>query len=319
VRNASLHNWEEVARKDIRVGDTVVVEKAGEIIPQVVSVVKDKRPKGAKKIVPPTDCPVCGAAAMKNEDEVALRCPNPACGGKREAAIIFFASRGCLDIEHLGESLVRQLIEAGLLSDPADIFDKLPGCRDEILELERMGERSTDNLLAAIEDAKDRDLWRLIHALNIPHVGATASRLLEREFRSLDTLGAASQEDLEAIDGVGPVMAQAILDFFAAPDNADRLHRLAAAGLNRTSKKEEKPAHEAFAGKTFVVTGSLSRFKRAEIQQLITDLGGKASGSVSKKTDYLVAGEKAGSKLAKAQKLGVTVLTEDEFAQLMET
>ena len=318
VKNASLHNWEEIARKDIRVGDTVIVEKAGEIIPQVVGVVAAKRPPRTRKIRPPAVCPVCGAEAVQLDGEVALRCSNARCGGRVEAQIIHFASRGCLDIEHLGEALVRQLLAAGLLSDAADIFDTLPHKPEEIQALERMGERSTENLLQAIEAATDRDLWRLLCALNIPHVGTSAARLLEREFSPLDALANAEPERLEAIDGVGPIMARAIHEYFADADNAKRVKRLAAAGVNLKSKQAKRPSHPAFAGKTFVITGTLARHKRSEIQQLIVDLGGKASGSVSKKTDFLIAGENAGGKLAKAKKLGVKVLSEAEFEAILE-
>jgi DNA ligase (NAD+) len=287
----------------------------------VIRVVLEKRPAGAREVAYPRTCPGCGTKSekleSKDEGKFQVLCPNAACPGKNEQAIIHFVSRGCMDIDHLGEALVGQLLAAGLIADAADIFEKLPSMRGRIIALERMGEKSAENLLAAIAAARTRDLWRLLCALNIPHVGTSAARLLEREFGALDALVKASAERLEEIDGVGPVMAQAIVEYFAGGDHQGLIARLARSGVNTHSLREQTAKNANFTGKTFVVTGTLAKYKRAEIQQLISDLGGKASGSLSKKTYYVVAGENPGSKLDKARKLGVTILSEEEFQELL--
>jgi len=326
VKRASLHNADEVARLDLREGDSVFIEKAGEIIPQVVEVLGEKRPTGVKAFEMPGECPVCGTGVVRREGEVAHRCPNPKCPAVSRGAVIYFASRGCMDIEGLGEKVVDQLIDAGLISDPADIYE-LKG--ENVAALERQGETSAANLIAGIEESKKRDLPRLLTALAIPHVGSATAATLAAHFGSLEKLRAATLDDfVERKEGrkaekvriatVGPIMARAIVDYFAREDKRALIDRLVAAGLNTRSLREPPPADEQpLAGRTIVVTGTLEGYSRDGIKELIRELGGRASGSLSKKTDYVVAGEKAGSKLEKAQKLGVKVLTEAEFNDLI--
>ncbi len=314
VKSASLHNQDEIERKDIRIGDRVIIEKAGEIIPQVVKVLKEKRAGKEKRFKMPARCPVCSTPVEKREGEVAVRCPNPRCPAKTRAKILYFAHRSCMDIDHLGEAVVDQLIEKGLARDVADLYGLT---REDIEALERQGEKSADNLIRAIETSRGRDLSRLTAALNIEHVGTRAAEILAGHFASLDELMSASEEDLTAVEGVGPIVAESIREFFSDRHNRDLVKRLKNSGVNTRSRARPAAANPNVAGKTFVVTGTLKEYKRSEIQSLIRSLGGKATGSVSKKTDYLVAGAEAGSKLAKAKKLGVRTITEEEFDSLL--
>lgn len=319
VTYASLHNQDEIDRKDIRVGDTVVIEKAGEIIPQVVRVMKEKRPASAQPFRLPEKCPVCQSPTSRREEEVALRCTNTRCPGRYRARIIYFASRACMNIEDLGEKRVDQLIAAGLLQSPADLYDLT---LEKLLALERMGETSAQHLLDRLNASKQRDLTRLLAALNVPHVGTRSAELLAEHFETLEKLMTATAEEIEQVPGVGPIMARAVVDFFSDPQEKALVQRLIQSGLttHRTRAARHKAATasgSAFAGKTFVLTGTLTKYTREQAEAAIKDRGGVCTGSISKKTDFVLAGEKAGSKLAKAQSLGVTVINEDAFERMI--
>ncbi len=312
VRHASLHNFDQVERLGVRIGDVVIVEKAGEIIPQVVQVVTDKRPKGTQTIEPPSKCPVCEGEAARDEGGVYLRCTNPACPAQLKERLAFFCARDQMDIEGVGPALVEQLVETELVKEYADLY-RLHERRDEVVALERMGTKSTDNFLAGIEASKKQPLARVLAALNIRHVGARGAEILAEHFGSMDAVAAATTEQLEAIDEIGPVMAQTIHAFFQSPQGRRTVDHLAAVGVNMTQPKRKVAGDQPLAGKTVVVTGTLEHFSRKEIQDLIKQLGGTAAGSVSKKTDLVVAGEKAGSKRTKAEQLGVEVIDEETF------
>ena len=317
VSRATLHNAEDIKRKDIRIGDHVIIEKAGEIIPAVVKVLPEKRTGEEKVFVMPSACPVCNGGVVQREGEVAHRCENLHCPAQIKNAIRHFAARGAMDIEGLGEALVEQLVDAGLLKDTADIYS-LKDRKDELLALERMAEKSAQNLLDGIEDSKQRDFWRSLFGLGMPHVGARAAQTLEQTFKDIDELRSAGEEELEAIDDVGPIMARAIADYFADEAKADLVSRLQDAGLNFKQAEGVSRSGGSLAGQTFVLTGALPSLTRAEAEAHIRNAGGKTSSSVSKKTSYVLAGEAAGSKLEKAQKLGVTVIDEAAFLKLIE-
>lgn len=305
VSNASLHNQDEIDRKDVRIGDTVVVQRAGDVIPQIVKVVKAKRKKGARKWKLPKKCPVCRAATVRLEEEVVTRCPNIDCPAQLKNNLRHLASRGALDVEGLGEKLVDQLVDAGLVTRLSDVFQLE---RDAVLGLERMGEKSCDNLLEGLARAKQTTLARFLIALGIRHVGETVAELLAGRFGDLDPLLAADAETLEEIEGVGPIIAESVARFFADPRNHAEVTRLRELGL-RWEKTEPRVAGEGpLAGKTFVLTGTLEGLTRADAKQRIQAAGGKVTSSVSKKTDYVVAGADPGSKLAKARELEVDVL-----------
>jgi DNA ligase (NAD+) len=312
VVNASLHNFDEVARKDVRIGDRVVVEKGGDIIPKVVDVLKDKRPRGAKEVVPPTHCPVCGEPVHRLEDEVAIRCINQGCPAIVLQSITHFASRKAMDIEGLGWQTVEALLNAGLVTDTASLYELTV---EQVAELERKGEKSATKLIENIDQSKENELSRLIFGLGIRMVGERAAKILAERFRTIAALMNATTEELVETHEIGPKVAQSITFYFSVPANRERIGKMQRLGL--------RPTHVAtvtgdrLAGKAVVVTGTLSRFSRDEIHKIIEREGGKASGSVSSKTSYLVAGEAAGSKLEKARSLGVEVLTEDEFLALM--
>jgi DNA ligase (NAD+) len=313
VSRATLHNEEEIERKDIRIGDTVLIEKAGEVIPAVVSVRTDLRTGREKKFKMPKDCPECGSAVVKDEGQVAVRCVNSQCPAQVRRRIEHFASRGAMDIEGLGEAVINQLVQQKLLADLADIYSlKAPA----LLELERMGEKSVTNLLDAIEHSKSRPLWRLLFGLGILHVGVSASRALADHFPNLDAIRDSSAEELQQIPDVGEVVGQSIHDFFREPHNLAVIEKLRQAGLRFEAEPKAAGAAPGFKNTTWVITGTLSE-SRDEIAELIRARGGKISGSVSKKTSYVLAGEEAGSKLEKAKKLGVRVLNEGEFRELL--
>ncbi|MFO0973986.1 MAG: NAD-dependent DNA ligase LigA [Phycisphaerae bacterium] len=316
VRHASLHNFDQVERLDVRVGDTVVIEKAGEIIPQVIRVVVEKRPRGAKKIAPPAHCPVCGGEVRKDDEGVFVRCINPACDAQVRERLKYFAGRDQMDVEGLGEALVDQLVTAGLVHGFADLY-RLAQRRDALLALERVGEKSADNLLAAIEKSKSQPLARVLAALNIRHVGKTTAEDLARHFGTMEAIASADADALQAVDGIGPEVARSVSGFFASDAGRKTWRDLADAGVNMEQPRVQRSGPQPLAGKTVVVTGTLSGFKRHEIEALIKELGGQASGSVSKKTDLLVAGAEAGSKLDKARKLGVQVVDEAGFLKLV--
>ena len=312
VTNATLHNQDYITEKDIRIGDTVVVQKAGEIIPEIVSVVKEKRPEGTKPYHLPDKCPVCGAAVLRDPDGAAVRCTGAECPAQLLRNMIHFASRDAMDIDGVGPAVLQQLIESGLVSNPADLYD----LRAEQLEgLDRMGKKSAQNAVDAIARSKENDLWRLIFALGIRQVGAKAAKILATHFGSMDGLRWATAEELTEIDDVGAVTADYITHWMQSDQAADLLARLQKAGVNMECHQEL--VDRRFAGMTFVLTGALTRFTREEAGEMIELRGGKVSSSVSKKTTYVVAGENAGSKLKKAGELGVSVLSEEEFLALL--
>jgi DNA ligase (NAD+) len=313
VARATLHNFEEIKRKDIRLGDHVNVEKAGEVIPAVLGAVLEARTGREKEIVPPATCPACETALTW--DGVFLRCPNPSCPAQTQRRLQHFAQRGAMDIDGMGESLVEQLVAANLVKDPADLYQLT---LEQLSGLERMAAKSAQNVLAGIEASKQADLWRLIFGLGILHVGAGAARALAQHFGSLEKLEQAGGEELQSIRDIGEVVAESIVTWFAGAENRELLQRLRRAGVNFEAQRvATKSGGTQLAGKTFVLTGTLS-VPREEVAERIRAGGGKVSSSVSKKTDYVVAGENAGSKLADAQRLGVRILTEREFAELAE-
>ncbi len=319
VKRATLHNEEDMRRKDIRVGDTVIIEKAGEIIPAVIQVVTGKRTGDEKIFEFPKTCPECGSkVARLGEDgeQVVLRCTNPDCPAQVRGRLEHFCSRGAMDIEGGGEALVAQLVAQGLVRDVADLY-KLSLA--ELLDLERMGEKSAQNFLDAIQTSKSRDLWRLLFGLGILHVGSGVAKSLARAFPTLDDLMAVSADQVNAIEDVGEVIARSVVSWFGDSRNRDLIQRLRKAEVNFTSSLYNPAAAAGpFAGKTFVLTGTLPNLTREQATAKIEALGGKVSGSVSKKTTYVIAGEEAGSKLDKAQKLGVPVLDEAAFLKLCE-
>ena len=313
VTRASLHNFEEVARKDIRKGDKVIVEKAGEIIPYVVRSLAEERTGEEEVVEPPSECPTCGTASLKREGEVAIYCPNRACPDILRSVVRHFASRRAMDIEGLGEKLVDQLVDAGLVRSIADLYTLE---QSAVLKLERMGKKSSENLLQGIEDSKQRGLAKLLHALPIPHCGETMGRDLARKAASLDELLDLDAAGLERTYKLGPVVSGDIAAWLADDDNRALIERLRELGVSFSSKQQQTGGG-GLSGKVFVITGTLPRRSRDATKQAIEAMGGKVTGSVSGKTDYLVAGEKAGSKLKKAQDLGVEILDEDALDALL--
>jgi len=313
VSRATLHNWDEIAAKDIRIGDFVVVERAGDVIPAVVRVLTERRSADAQPSLPPQKCPECGSEVVRIAEEVAVRCMGLACPPQIRESITHFASRNAMDIEGLGDKFVEQLLGLKLVQSVADLYYLT---RDDFMQFERMGDKLASNLLGAIEASKHRDLGRFIFALGIRHVGERTAKSLAQAFGSLDNLQRATFDELVSIRDIGATVAQSICTFFENQDNREVIRRMLEAGV--TPAVEQKKVGGRFTGKTFVFTGALSRFTREEAQRLVEADGGTAVGSVSKKTGYVVAGEDAGSKLAKARELGVTVLTEDEFVALIE-
>ncbi len=310
VTHATLHNFEEMKRKDIKVNDTVIIEKAGEIIPQVVKVVKDKRTGKEKEFPIPKHCPVCGGNVFKEKEEVAYRCVNVSCPAQIKRRIEHFASRKAMDIENLGEKIINLLVEKGLIKDFADLYFLK---REDLLELERMGEKSVQNLLNAIENSKNRPFHRVLYALGIRHIGIGGAQILANHFPSIDLLAKASYEELSQIPGIGPIIGESIKNFFSDKNNLSLIAKLKRAGVKLSEEKREK----RLSGKTFVITGTLKNFTREETHELIISQGGNIGSTVSKKTDYLVVGAEPGSKLAKAHSLGVKVISEEEFLKLI--
>jgi DNA ligase (NAD+) len=314
---ATLHNEDDVKRKDVRPGDEVIVRRAGDVIPEVVGPVLAKRPPGTKPWKFPKKCPECGQPLVRVEGEANHHCVNVDCPAQRVQRLVHWAGRGALDIEGLGEERVRQFVDAGLLEDAADVYGLTV---DKLVPLERIGERSAQALVDAVEGSKTRPLWRVLVGLGINHVGPTAAQILARGFADLDAIAAASEEELTAFDGVGPTIAQSLASWFGIDRNRRLVSRLAAAGVNLVGEPSREVSAEdaTLAGLTFVLTGSLERATRDEAAAQIEARGGKVTGSVSKKTSYVVAGESPGSKLTKAEQLGVTVLDEDAFEALLE-
>ena len=313
VTNATLHNQDFISEKDIRIGDTVLVRKAGEIIPEVLSVVMDKRPEGTVPYMLPDVCPECGAPVVRDEDGAHIRCTGAECPAQLLRSLAHFASRDAMDIDGLGIAVVENLVGAGLVKTPGDLYFLQ---EEDVAKLERMGKRSARNLLAAIEKSKGQDLSRLIFAFGIRQVGQKAGKVLAARFQTLEKLEQATLEELTAVDDVGEITARSVLEWMASPQSRHLIARLREAGVNMTAA--EQGSDQRFAGKTFVLTGGLERFTRDEAAAMIEERGGKSAGSVSKKTTYVVAGEGAGSKLRKAQELGIPVLTEEEFLALLQ-
>lgn len=312
VSRATLHNQDFIAEKGICIGCTCVLRKAGEIIPEVVSVVEGTAAGDTYRM--PETCPSCGGPVVREEGEAALRCVNPECPAQLLRHLIHFASRDAMDIEGLGPAVLEQLLAQELVKSPADLYRLTVS---QLMTLERMGEKSSQNLVDAIAKTKENDLYRLIFALGIRHIGQKAAKLLTGRFRSVDELFAASQEEIASIEGFGGIMAESVAEFFAQPGTARLIGELRDAGVNLESRAAET-ADARFAGKTFVLTGTLPTMTRNEASALVEKYGGKVSSSVSKKTSYVLAGEEAGSKLTKANQLGVTVITEEEFLKMLE-
>jgi len=314
VSNATLHNEDEVRRKDVRIGDQVVIQKAGDIIPEVVEVLTDRRTGAEEPFVFPRGCPVCGTELVKPEGEAITRCPNPECPAQIKGTIEHFGSRGAMDIEGLGPALVSQLVDQGLVRSVADLYTL---SHEQLAGLERMAAKSAENVLAALERSKSRPLDRVLYGLGIRHVGARVAEILAEHFGSLDALREATEEELAEVPEIGPKIAAVLAATMHSPQMAATIERLKAAGVDPRAAAPATETSGQFAGKTFVFTGTLGRLKRSEAEAEVKRRGGKAAGSVSKKTDFVVAGEEAGSKLAKAQQLGVPVLTEEQFLELL--
>jgi DNA ligase (NAD+) len=315
VKRATLHNYEDLSRKDVRVGDTVLVEKGGDVIPKVVRVLLDLRPADSSPFVMPAACPVCGDPVVREEEEVATRCVNPACPAVVREALRHFCSRRAMNIEGLGEKLVDQLVGASLLTDVASIYDLR---LEDLVGLERWGEKSASNLLSEIEKSKQHDLSRLIYALGLRHVGEKAAKTLAGRFRTLDGLAAAGEEDLEATEEIGPATAAAVARYFRHPRHRDLVEKLRRHGVNFVSNAPARPAAGPLAGRTVVITGTIPGVTREEAAERLLAAGAKVAGSVSRKTEFLLAGEEAGSKLERARKLGVRVVTWEQLQEIIE-
>ena len=314
VSHATLHNEDEIIRKEVREGDTVIVEKAGDIIPAIVRVLTDKRKGGSSSYTFPHKCPVCGTEAIRLPGEAARRCPNLSCPPQVRGRIEHFASRQCMDIEGLGEAVVDQLVSRKLINNIADLY-KLKV--NDLLPLDKFAQKSSENLIQAIASSKECELWRLIHGLGIQHIGVTASRDLAHSLHRLQSIIDASEDELKAFDGIGEIMAKSVKHFFSQPANKKIIKRLIGYGLNAEVAASQRGETDVFSGKTFVLTGTLASLTREAARQLIENAGGRVTSRVSKKTDYILAGESTGSKLAQAQKLGTKIINENEFQALL--
>jgi len=304
---------EEIERLDVRIGYTVILEKGGEIIPKIDSVVKNKRTGKEKKFVLPDSCPVCSSKVLRSPDEVALRCENVACPAQLKMTILHFASHTAMDIEGMGERIVDQMVDKGLLKDYGDIYHLK---MNQVAQLERLAEKSASNLMEAVEKSKQNELYRLIFGLGVRHVGVRAARILAENFSSVDTIAEKTAEELQLVPEIGPVMAKSIYNFFRKKENLKVIDKLKDAGV-KTAERQKIKKETKFSGKIFVFTGTLSKFSREEAQGIVISLGGEASSSVSKNTDFVVSGQDAGSKLEKAKKLGVKIIDEEEFAKMI--
>jgi len=317
VQRATLHNEDEIRRKDIRIGDTVLIQKAGEVIPEVVKVIKGKRTGKETEFIIPTKCPVCGAKVFRPEGEAVTRCNSLACPAQIKERIRHFASRNAMDIEGLGPAIIDQLVEKGLIKDISDLYFLE---RDDLISLERMAEKSTENLLAAIERSKRKSLANLIYGLGIRYAGAHTSEIITKYYSTLDKFRETNLEELIEINEIGPRIAESIILFFKEKENLDIIERLRSTGLNfgqEEEKMREEEGVQILAGKQFVLTGTLKDFSRTQAKEIINKLGGRVTGSVSKKTDYVVIGEDPGSKYQKALELGVTIINEKEFKRII--
>ena len=315
ISRATLHNEDFIRAKDIRIGDRVVINKAGEIIPEVLRVVVEKRTGDEKEVEIPSVCPECGWRVERQGEEAAIRCTNPHCPALGREGLIHFVSRDAMNIDGCGPSVINALLDAGLVRDAADLYSLR---KEDLLKLERMGEKSADNLLAALTESKKNELDKLLFALGIRHVGAKVARILATEFGSMEKLQQAQPEELAQIRDIGDKIAESAVTWLNVPANIDLVERLAAAGLTMTFTPPASQEDNPFFGKTLVFTGTMPTLGRAEAKTMAQDVGGKVSGSVSKKTDYVIAGAEAGSKLEKAQQLGVTVIDEAEFLRLLK-
>lgn len=315
ISRATLHNEDFIRAKDIRIGDRVIINKAGEIIPEVLRVVVGKRTGDEKEVEIPSVCPECGWRVERQGEEAAIRCTNPHCPALGREGLIHFVSRDAMNIDGCGPSVINALLDAGLVRDAADLYSLR---KDDLLKLERMGEKSADNLLAALDESKKNELDKLLFALGIRHVGAKVARILATEFGSMEKLQQAQPEELAQIRDIGDKIAESAVTWLNVPANIDLVERLAAAGLTMTFTPPASQEDNPFFGKTLVFTGTMPTLGRAEAKTMAQDVGAKVSGSVSKKTDYVIAGEEAGSKLEKAQQLGVTVIDEAEFLRLLK-
>ena len=313
ISKTTLHNEDFIKEKGLKIGDTVVIQKAGDVIPEIVKVVEEKRTGKEKDFEMPKICPVCGAEAVREEGEAAVRCTGIECPAKLFRNLVHFVSREAMNIDGLGENIIQQLLDRELIHNISDIYELK---FEDIASLKKNGKKFAQNLIDSINASKENDLYRLITALGIRHVGGKASKMLARKYRTMDNLSIATFEELSEIKDIGEVMANSIREFFLQEQTTDLLKKLKSAGVNMNCLEEES-TDKRFEGKTFVLTGSLQKYTRKEAEDIIERLGGKTSGSVSKKTDYVLAGEDAGSKLTKAQSLGVTVISEDEFEKLL--
>ena len=313
ISKTTLHNEDYIKQNDIRIGDRVIIQKAGDVIPEVVGVNKDKRDGTEKIFEMPRICPVCGAEAVREEGEAVVRCIGIECPAKLYRSIIHFASKDAMDIDGLGEAIIGELIERKLISNIADIY-KLT--IDDVASLKKNGKKFAQNLMNAIEESKKRDLYRVINSLGIRHVGVKLAKTLARYFKDMDKLIVATYEELRMIDDVGEITADTIYEFFRQEQTIDLINKLKQANVNMKAESQENE-NGKFAGKTFVLTGSLEHYSREEASEIIEKMGGKTSSSVSKKTDYVLAGEDAGSKLKKAQELGITIISEEEFITML--
>ena len=318
VKRASLHNFDEIERKDIRIGDRVIIEKAAEIIPQVVKSIKEVRTGEEKIVVPPVNCPICNSVLEKEEGLVDLKCVNKHCMGKVQGKIEYFVSRDGMNIIGLGERIIERFLELGFIKGITDIYN-LKNFRQDIACLEKMGEKSVENLLNSIEESKKRDYSKTLYALGIPYVGKFLGNLLAEKSKNIETLMKMTEEELLMIDGVGEKVAKSVYSFMRDPVNIEIIEKLKNAGVNFTLLKENKVEKDVFQGKNFLVTGKLEKFTRKEIQEEIEKFGGKNLSAVSKNLDYLIVGKDAGSKLKKAQDIGtIKILSEEEFFELIQ-
>ena len=313
ISKTTLHNEDFIKEKGLKIGDTVVIQKAGDVIPEIVKVVVEKRTGKEKDFEMPKVCPVCGAEAVREEGEAAVRCTGIECPAKLFRNLVHFVSREAMNIDGLGESIIKQLLDKNLISNMADIYTLQ---FEEIASLKKNGQKFASNLVNSINASKQNDLSRLITAFGIRHVGTKAAKILAKKYKNIDNLINATSEELALIDDIGPIVANSIREFFLQDQTIDLINKLKEAGVNM--EHEEEMIDNRFDGKIFVLTGSLENYTRKEAGDLIEKFGGKVSGSVSKKTDYLLAGEDAGSKLIKAQGLGITILTENEFSDMIK-
>lgn len=317
ISRATLHNFDELERKDIREKDYVKIEKGGDVIPKVTEVIPEKREKGSRKFPVPEKCPVCSTKLVKSEEEVYIYCPNYFCPAQVQGRIEHFVHRDAMDVEGLGGSIIAVFLENGLIKDFSDIYE-LKNKRKEIISLERFGEKSVDNILLAIEKSKEKPFEKVLFALGIKQVGERTAKLLAKHFRSIENLSNASVDEIDDIYEIGPSIAQSVVDFFKDDKNIKLLNKLKKAGLKFESENTGTlKTKEEFLGKVFVLTGTLQKFTRSQASEIIENFGGRTSGSVSKKTDYVLAGNEAGSKLDKAKKLGVKILTEEDFEKMI--